>query len=98
MELRNTTIISMVRLAMIVLMAFLDLRFRLILLFAHFTILIFLSHSATAFGFFGRFSKTGKFKRGISTRSQFSSPCYGEDELVVARSHDGDSVRIARAE
>ena len=32
---------SMVRLAMIVLMAFRDLRFRLILLFAHFTILIF---------------------------------------------------------
>src|SRR5713101_5616855 len=56
---RNTTMISMVRLAIIVLMAFRDLRFRLIVFFAHFTILIFLSHSSTAIGFYGRFQKPG---------------------------------------
>src|SRR5437867_10378886 len=94
---KNTTMISMVRLAIMVLMARRDLRFRLILPCAHFTMLIFFSsRPSTAIGFDGPgFSKTGKFRPGISTLDQSPSPDYGEGELIVSRGDDDDCVGIA---
>src|SRR6266571_4325192 len=94
---KNTTMTSIIRLAIIVLMARRDLRFRLILPFAHFAMLIFsLLTLPLLIGFDGPgFSKTGKFRSGISTLDQSPSPDYGEGELIVSRGDHDDGVRIA---
>src|SRR3989442_13279242 len=69
-ELRDTTMISMVRFAIIVLMAFRDLRFLSTVFIAHFTRLIsFLLFPMLSIFYSGSvFEKTGKFKQGIKTR------------------------------
>src|SRR2546427_3027457 len=69
-ELRDTTMISMVRLAIIVLMAFRDLRFLSTVFLAHFTRLIslFLFPMLLFSNQVPFFKKTGKFKQGIKTR------------------------------
>ena len=68
-ELRDTTMISMVRFAIIVLMAFRDLRFLSTVFLAHFTRLISFPLSNASIFYSGSvFEKTGKFKQGIKTR------------------------------
>src|SRR5438445_2570019 len=68
-ELRDTTMISMVRFAIMVLMAFRDLRFLSTVFLAHFTRLISFPLSNASIFYSGSvFEKTGKFKQGIKTR------------------------------
>src|SRR5438876_10682898 len=68
-ELRDTTMINMVRFAIMVLMAFRDLRFLSTVFLAHFTRLISFPLSNASIFYSGSvFEKTGKFKQGIKTR------------------------------
>ena len=68
-ELRDTTMINMVRFAIMVLMAFRDLRFLSTVFLAHFTRLISFPLSNASIFYSGSvFEKTGKFKQDIETR------------------------------
>src|SRR5712692_11305036 len=80
-ELRTTTMTSMVRLAIMTLMPFRDLRFLSICFFAHFTMLIFLSHSTAASGFLRKVSK----KPGSS--NQVSRPVPSSPHLTAVKTN-----------
>src|SRR6266700_3214318 len=91
---KNTTMTSIIRLAIIVLMARRDLRFRLIPFFAHFTMLIF---SFALFYCLSGLTDRGFQKPGSSdwaSRCAISSPSpdYVEGELIVSRGDHDDSV------
>src|SRR5216683_8063293 len=100
-ELKATTMISMVRFAIIVLMAFRDLRFLSTVFLAHFTRLIFSFPLSNAFYFSIQipfWKKPGSSNKASRLANMVCSLNKGPGELVVSRCDHGDCVRIARDE
>ena len=94
-ELRDTTMISMVRFAIMVLMAFRDLRFLSTVFLAHFTRLISLFPLSNAFLFSIQvpfFKKPGSSDQASRLASIVCSLREGPGELVVPRCDHGDCV------
>src|SRR5436309_14871176 len=100
-ELRDTTMISMVRFAIMVLMAFRDLRFLSTVFLAHFIMLIslFFLFPMLLFSNQVRFlKKPGSSNKASRLASIVCSLREGPGELVVPRCDHGDCVRVARHE
>src|SRR2546425_9791037 len=93
-ELRDTTMISMVRFAIIVLMAFRDLRFLLTVFLAHLTRLIslFLFPMLLFSNQVPFFKKPGSSNKTSRLASIVCSLRKGPGELVVPRGDHGDCV------
>ena len=99
-ELRDTTMISMVRFAIMVLMAFRDLRFLSIVFLAHLTRLISLFlFPMVLFSIQIPFLKKPGSSDGASRLSNMGVlPCYCVSELIVVRGDHGHRVRVASCE
>src|SRR3989442_12615343 len=100
-ELKATTMISMVRFAIIVLMAFRDLRFLSTVFLAHLTRLIslFFLFPVLLFSIQVPFlKKPGSSDKASRLASIVCSLREGPGELVVPRCDHGDCVRVARHE
>src|SRR5260370_28837288 len=100
-ELNATTMISMVRFAIIVLMAFRDLRFLSTVFLAHFTRLIFSFPLSNDFYFSIQIrflKKPGSSNKTSRLANMGVLPCQGVRELIVPRGNDCHGVRVARGE
>src|SRR3989441_13344878 len=100
-ELRDTTMISMVRFAIMVLMAFRDLRFLSTVFLAHFTRLIslFFLFPVLLFSIQVPFlKKPGSSNKASRLASIVCSLREGPGELVVPSCDHGECVRAARHE
>src|SRR4029077_13117571 len=99
-ELRDTTMISMFRFAIIVLMAFRDLRFLSTVFLAHLIRLIFFSsYPMLLFSIQIPFlKKPGSSDQASRLTIMVVLPCYSVGELIVPSCDDGHGVRVARRE
>src|SRR5690242_4040876 len=99
-ELRDTTMIGMVRFAIMVLMAFRDLRFLSTVFLAHLIRLIsFPLSNASLFSIqIPFFKKPGSSDQASRLANMGVLPCYSVRELIVPSSDDRHSVRVARGE